>query len=285
MNKIILSTETTCDIPVETLENMGIHHISLTYRNETKNEDSPNLSIQEFYDEIRKGSVFKTSLINQYEFEEYFRELVKMGDVIHIGFDGAISGTNKCAKDAAEVINKEDGYKIYVIDTLTGSGAQAIILKEVYNRLKEGKSIEELVAFAEDFKKRVMLNFSPEDLKTLARSGRCSKITATIGGILNIKPIIYVNDEGKFVQRQKVISRKKALAQLIQIFKDNYNFESKYVYILHSDKYEDAEYIYNELIKDDRFKDVEFIIDYLGVIVGAHGGPGNICMCFSSNKR
>ena len=285
MGKIIISIETTCDIAPEKLDEMGVKHISLTYRNETTGEESPNLTIKEFYDEIRNGATFKTSLINEYEFEEYFKELVKEGDVLHIGFDGAISGTCGCAKSAAEKINKTCDNKVYVVDTLSGSGGQAILLMETLKKKEEGKTIEELVSFVEDLKTRVSLNFSPEDMKTLAKSGRLNKIVAKIGGILNIKPIIYLNDEGKFHPRQMVVGRKKALNKIIERFKEEYNFESEYVYVLHGDKVEDAEYIINEIKKEEKFNKVNFIIDYLGVIVGAHGGPGNICLTYTANER
>lgn len=285
MKKIILSVETTCDIPTEELDRMGVKHIDLHLRNETTGEEEPKHTIKEFYDEIRKGNVFKTSLINEFEFEQYFSSLLKEGDVLHLGFTGGLSGTNKCAMDAAEKLNKTSENKVLVVDTLTGSGAQAIILQEVMKKMNEGLNLEQLKAFADEFKMGITLNFSPEDMKTLAKSGRLNKVLALIGTLLNIKPIIYCNDEGKFSIRQKVLSRKKALLRLVEMFKENYNFKSEYVYILHGDKLEDAEFVKNEILKDEKFKGVKFIVDYLGVIVGAHGGPGNICLCYTSNKR
>ena len=285
MNKINISIETTCDIPEEKLNEMGVHHISLTYRNVASGEESPNLTLKEFYDAMRNGALFKTSLINEYAFEEYFKKLVETGDVLHLGFDGAVSGTCECAKKAAEKINETSTNKVYVIDTLTGSGGQAILLYEVMKKLKEGKTINELVDFAEDFKNRICLQFSPEDLKTLAKSGRVNSIVATIGSVINIKPIIYLNNEGNFKTRQKVIGRKHALNKMIEHFKQNYNFESDMVYILHGDKIQDAEFIVNELKKDSKFNNVNFNIEYLGVIVGAHGGPGNMCMAYTSNTK
>lgn len=285
MKKIILSIETTCDIAPNELDKMGVKHISLTYRNETTGEENLNLEIKEFYDAIRNGATFKTSLINEYEFEEYFKELIKEGDVLHLGFDGAVSGTCGCAISAAEKINKTCNNKVYVVDTLTGSGGQAILLMETLKKIEEGKTIEELVSFVEDLKIRVSLNFTPEDMKTLAKSGRLNKIVAKIGGILNIKPIIYLNNEGKFHPRQMVVGRKKALNKIIERFKEEYNFESEYVYVLHGDKVQDAEYIINEIKKEEKFNKVNFIVDYLGVIVGAHGGPGNICLTYTANER
>lgn len=286
MKKIIISIETTCDIPAKKLEEMGVKHISLSYRNETTGEENPNLTLKQFYDEIRNGATFKTSLINEFEFEEYFTELLKLGDVLHLGFDGGVSGTCACAKSAAEKLNStQNKNKVYVVDTLTGSGGQAIILHETLKQIQEGKTIEELVDFVEDLKTRISLNFSPEDLKTLAKSGRVSSIVAKIGGLLHIKPIIYLNAKGEFQTREKVIGRRKALTKMILQFKENYNFESEYVYVLHGDKVEDAQFIVDEIKKDSKFEKVNFIIDYLGVIVGAHGGPGNICLTYTSNKK
>ena len=79
--------------------------------------------------------------------------------------------------------------------------------------------------------------------------------------------------------------RKKALNKIIEGFKENYNFESEYVYVLHGDKVEDANYIIEEIKQDEKFNNVNFIVDYLGVIVGAHGGPGNICLCYTAKMR
>ena len=267
MDKIIVSIETTCDIAPEELDRLGVKHISLTYRNETTGEEDLNLDIKTFYDEVRKGATFKTSLINEYEFEEYFKELIKEGDVLHLGFDSAVSGTCGCAISAAEKINKTCNNKIYVVDTLTGSGGQAILLREVLKKIEEGLSIQELVDFVNDLKLRVSLNFTPEDMKTLAKSGRLNKIVAKIGGVLNIKPIIYLNEEGKFHARQMVIGRKKALAKIIERFKEEYNFESNYVYVLHGDKIQDAEYIVNEIRKEQKFEDVNFVIDCYNVVI------------------
>lgn len=285
MKKIILSIETTCDISPSELEKMGVKHISLSYNNETTGEENPKLTLKEFYDAIRNGESFKTSLINEFQFEEYFAELVKDGDVLHLGFDGSVSGTCACAKKAAEKINKNSTNKVYVVDTLTGSGGQAIMLHEVKKQLESGKTIEELVAYAEDLKTRVSLNFSPEDMKTLAKSGRVSNIVAKIGGVLKVKPIIFLDEEGNFKVRQMVMGLKKSLLKMVEHFKNNYNFESDLVYVLHGDKAEDAEFIVNEIKKDEKFKTVKFIIEYLGVIVGSHGGPGNICMTYTANVR
>lgn len=285
MKKIILSIETTCDIPAEELDKMGVKHISLSYRNVETGEENPGLTLKEFYDAIRGGATFKTSLINEYDFEEYFADLLKDGDVLHIGFDSAVSGTCACAKNTAQKLNGENKNQVYVVDTLTGAGGQAIILKEVFKQMQMGKTIEELVAFAEDLKKRVSLNFSPEDMKTLAKSGRVSNVVAKIGGILNVKPIIYLNEAGEFHSRQMVMGRKAALRKMIERFKTCYNFESEYVYVLHGDKVQDAEMMVDEIKKDEKFKDVNFIIDYLGVIVGAHGGPGNICISYTADQR
>ncbi len=285
MKKIILSVENTTDISDEELDKWSVRRININVLNVTTGEENPNLTITEFYDKIRHGNVFKTSLINEQEFFNYFSELAKEGDVLHLAFTGGLSGTAKCAKDAAERVNEQGPNKVYVVDTLTGSGAQAIILREVIRKMDEGMGIEDLVKFAEELKTHTMLLFTPEDLKTLAKSGRCSKILAVLGTILQIKPIIYCNNEGKFAMKQKVISRKKALMRLVELFKENYNFTSPYVYILHGDKLADAEYIRDEIKKDSRFKDCEFCINYLGTVVGAHGGPGNLCLCFTAKTR
>ena len=284
MNKIILSTENTCDIPLEKLDQLNVKHISLglTGQDGVLLRD---IKINEFYNRLKAGEMFKTSLVNEFEYQEYFSELIKEGDVLHIALTSGVSGSCACAKNASETLNKRCQNKVYVVDSLSGSGGQAIILQKAMELIEQGLSIEEVVEKIEQFKHSVRLEFSPEDLTTLARGGRCNKIVATIGNILNLKPIIYINKEGSFSVRQKVIGRKKALNRLIELFKENYNHEYKTVYILHGNKVEDAEYIKSKLVEVEEYKDVDFRVEYLGFIVSAHGGVGNMCLTYTSNNR
>ena len=284
MNKIILSVENTCDIPLKQLDDMNIKHISLGLTG----EDGVllrDIDTKEFYQRLRNGEMFKTSLVNEFEYQEYFSELIREGDVLHIALTSGVSGSCLCAKNASETVNKRCQNKVYVVDSLSGSGGQAIILEKAMELIDKGLSVSEVFEEIEKFKHSVRLEFSPEDLTTLARGGRCNKIVATIGNILSLKPIIYINKDGAFSVRQKVIGRKKALNRLVELFKENYNHEYKTVYILHGDHIEDAEYIKSKLDQLEEFKDVEFKIEYLGFTVGAHGGVGNICLSYTSNNR
>ena len=283
--RVIISVENTCDLPEEMLKDLDVKFIKLNYRNETTGEENPNLTLAEFYQKEKEGNVFKTSLANTFEFEEYFKPLVENGDVVHIGLSSGLSSNFKSVKEAADNLNQKSENHIYVIDSLTGSLGQAFILKEVCKKRDQGASAKEISLFAEDLKMHLVTNFMLEDLKTASRSGRFSKVAAFLASVLNVKPILYVNDVGAFSCAKKVFGRKGALKSLVEIFKEKYDGKYKRVIIMHSDAQKDAEAVKNEILSDPKYKDLEIEIYWLGTVIGSHCGPGVVTLAYSSASR
>jgi len=283
---IIISTESTCDIPLEELEKLGVSCIKLNYRNETTGEENPDITLKEFYQKQREGNVFKTSLANTFEFEEYFNGLLEKGDVLHIGLSSGLSANFKSAKDAADNVNalgKKN--KVYIVDALTGSLGQALLLFQILDAKKEGKSAKELFELCEELKTLQVTNFVLDDLKTAARSGRFSKVVAFVASVLNLKPILYVNDEGSFSCAKKVLGRKNSLSTLYNMFKEKYDKRYKTVVIMHSDAEADALEIRDKILADSAYKGFEVKVYTLGTVIGSHCGPGVVTMAYSSAKR
>lgn len=280
--KVIISIESTCDLPQEELDNLGVSVIKLNYRNETTEEENPNLTLHEFYNKIREGNVFKTSLANTYEFEEYFKNLLKEGDVVHLGLSSGLSANFKSAFDAAENVNKLGENKVYMVDTLTGSLGQALLLLEVVEKAKEGLSASELKEYAEEMKNKQTTNFLLDDLKTAARSGRFSKVAAFLASVLNLKPVLYVNNEGSFSCAKKVLGRKNALATLLNIFKEKYDGRNKTVIIMHSDCEADANEVKRQILADPKYSDLDIRVYMLGTVIGSHCGTGVVTLAYSS---
>lgn len=285
MENIIITTENTCDLSKQELEKLGVLAVELEYRNQTTGEENPNLSLKEFYDKVRKGNVFKTSAKNASDFEAFFAPLVEKADVLHIGLSTELSSNFYNVKEAAEKLNKTSKHHIYVIDSLNGSLGQAFLINEVCKKRDEGMNAKDLAVFAEQYKMQYMTIFSPDDLKTAAKSGRFSKVSAFLVSVLNIKTVLYVNDVGGFSCLKKTVGRKNALKGMIELFKQKYDHKNKVVYIMHSDKLEDALYIKNEIEKDPDFADVEIRIGDIGVVIGSHCGAGTVAMSYSSPAR
>lgn len=283
MENVIITTENTCDLPSVELEKMGVEVIDLEYRNQTTGEENPNLSLKEFYEQLRKGNVFKTNARNALDFELFFAPLIEKGDIIHIGLSSELSSNFYNVKEAAEKLNKTSKHHIYVIDSLNGSLGQAFLIDSVCKKREEGCSAKEIAVFAEQYKMQYMTIFSPDDFKTAVKSGRFSKVSAFIASVLNIKTVLYVNDVGGFSCIKKAVGRKNALKGMLELFKQKYDNQNKTIYIMHSDKLEDALYLKSELEKE--FKDIEIRLGEIGVVIGSHCGVGTVAMSFSSKSR
>ena len=287
MKKIIISTENTCDLTKEILFQRGIPTVDLTFYVDGKENgdsgDGKKMEFSEFYEAMRKGAMTKTSQVNTEEFESFFNELLKEGkDIVHISFASALSGTYEGAKKAAEKLNAENKNKIYVVDSLSQSGGQGLLVTLADIKAEEGATAEEVFDYAESLKNRICHYFVVDDLKYLARGGRVSKSTAFIGNILKIKPVLHTDEYGKLIPIQKVLSRKKSLKRLVEKMVERYNKESDLVYITHGDCIEDANYV-ADMIKD--IFGIDALVLPLDFVIGSHSGPGTVALFFTADTR
>lgn len=286
---IKIITDSACDLSREYIDNNNIGLLSLVLNlNEKliKDDLGKTLSYKDFYEQMRKGATPSTSQVNAHEFEEEFIKHVKNGDsIICITLSSALSGTFNSANIAKNnIIEEYPEAKIELVDSSSVSMGQGLLVLKACEMRDNGASIDEIVEWLEENKRKVIHSILIDDLNHLKRGGRISGATATIGSLLNIKPSAYLDDEGKLVQGEKIKGKKKALRFLANEVKERaVETENEVLYICHGDCLEEAEALRNIILQEVKFKDV--IINYVGNVVGAHAGPGVLAAIFLGKNR
>lgn len=287
MSKFIITTDTTADLPEEYLKEHGLGLMSLGYIIEGESYDWENpLPVEEFYAKMRNGSMPTTSQVNPDGAKEVFLKYLDQGlDILHIAFSSGLSGTYSSTVIAAEELKEErPERKIIVVDSLCASLGEGLLVHKAVQLKEAGKSLEEVAKWVEDHKMEICHNFTVNDLFHLHRGGRVSKATAILGTMINIKPVLHVDDEGHLVALSKVRGRKKSLNALVdRMAEQTKGFENDVVYISHGDCLEDAQYVADQI--RERFGIADILINYVGPTIGAHSGPGTVALFFMGQPR
>lgn len=291
MAEYIISTDTSCDFPLEYVKQHQLPLVTLFYSIDgvTGENGCPSSDVlKNFYDKMRAGSMTKTQQASIEDTEKVFREILKEGkDILHIAFSSGLSGTANAARLAAENMMEEfPERKIIVIDSLCASLGQGLLVDYALKLQQQGKNMEETAKWLEDHIQNICHLFTVEDLKYLQRGGRISKTTALVGTMIGIKPVLHVDPEGKLVSISKVRGRKQSIQALVNKMEENigkYRGEKQPIFISHGDCIEDANYL-TELVKE-RFGYDEFLINDVGPTIGAHSGPGTLALFFMGETR
>ena len=291
MAEYIISTDTSCDFPLEYVKQHQLPLVTLFYSIDgvTGENGCPSSNVlKNFYDKMRAGSMTKTQQASIEDTEKVFREILKEGkDILHIAFSSGLSGTANAARLAAENMMEEfPERKIIVIDSLCASLGQGLLVDYALKLQQQGKTMEETAKWLEDHIQNICHLFTVEDLKYLQRGGRISKTTALVGTMIGIKPVLHVDPEGKLVSISKVRGRKQSIQALVNKMEENigkYRGEKQPIFISHGDCIEDANYL-AELVKE-RFGYDEFLINDVGPTIGAHSGPGTLALFFMGETR
>lgn len=289
MKQFVITTDTTCDLPQEYVKQHNLKLLPLYYSfDDVVYGDKNELSPKDFYDKMRSGSMPTTMAINPDIAREVFTGLLKEGyDILHIGFSSALSGSCSVAATAArDLLDEFPDVNIRVIDSLSASLGEGLLVHKAVMMKEAGKSLDEIAGWLENNKLKLCHMFTVDDLHHLHRGGRVSKATAIIGSLINVKPVLHVDDEGRLVPLHNVRGRKKALVALVdQMEKKIPGFEGENdtVFISHGDSLEDAEYVAS-LVRE-RFNIKDILINYVCPTIGAHSGPGTIALFFLGNPR
>lgn len=289
MNKIILMTDSCCDLPYDFTKDNDLVVMSMvvTLRGKTIADDlGKSLKHSDFYKAVRDGEMPKTAQVNVYEFQQEFERCADNGDkVIYIAFSSALSGTYNSACIARDMVKeKNENADITVIDSKCASMGLGLLVYYANNMLKEDKSKEEIVDWVEQNKLKIVHWFTVEDLNHLYRGGRVSKTSAAVGTLLNIKPILHVDNEGRLVSVEKARGRKKSLSILVNKMAETIiNPEEQVIFISHGDSSEDVEYVKEKILEKIKVKDI--MINYIGSAVGTHSGPGTIAVFYLGKER
>lgn len=286
-------TDSCCNLLEDMIDDFGIHVLPLTFMVDGEDEvyqsylKGERTDLKQFYTMMREGKVFKTSLPNLAESEALFRELLGSGrDVLYIAFSSGLSGTYQALSLMAAQLQEEfPERKIHVVDSLAASGGQGLLVWYAVQHARAGESIDQVRDWLEENKLRLAHWFTVDDLMFLFRGGRVSKTAAWAGTLLNIKPVLHVDDEGHLIPMEKVRGRKKSLNALIDHMEKSANkpISDQMVFITHGDCIEDAEYVAAKI--KERFGVKEVVINYVDPVIGAHSGPGTMALFFLADKR
>ena len=286
MNNYIIYTDSACDLSAEVLRLWGVKFCSLsfTFDGETHSYENHALPAPVFYQFMRDGKTAQTSAINPDTFYKAFeRELKKDRDILYLGFSSALSTTCNSARIAAEELMEQyPERKILVVDTLGASAGQGLLLYLTVQQKRRGATIEEAAQFAEANKQSVCQWFTTDTLTYLQRGGRVSAVSAVFGNMLNIRPLLHVDAEGKLSNTGKIRGRKATIRALadkaIESAADGFP-----IFISPADCEADAIALAT-MIRDARGLKTEIITD-VGPVIGAHAGPGTLALFFVGSER
>lgn len=285
----VIIIDSCSDLPKGYVKENNVPIMPMTYNFKGKDwtdDFGESLSYKEFYREVRAGEMSSTSQINVYRYSEEFKKHVKDGkSIICICFSSALSGSYNNAMMAKEMVLEEfTEADITVIDSRCASMGEGLLDYYAIEMLKAGHTKEEIVSWVEENKLKLNHWFTVDDLNHLKRGGRVSSTAAVIGTLLEIKPVLHVDDEGRLMPVTKVKGRKKSIKMLAQMLDERIvNPEEQVIFISHGDCEEEAENLKNMILERHKVKDV--MINPIGPVVGSHSGPGTMALFFMGEKR
>ena len=288
MSDFVIYTDSGCDLPVSLMEEWGIKCIELTFRfeNEDKEYGGSEMESAVFYDRMKAGEVAKTAAINMDTFKNAFEETLKEGrDVLYVGFSSGLSATYHSSTLAAEELMEEyPGRKVVTVDTLAASAGQGMLVWLAMETQKNGGSIEETAQAVENHKMHLAHWFTVDDLEYLKRGGRVSPAAAFVGGLLGIKPVLHVDDEGHLIKMSTVRGRKASLKALADKYMELACMPgASPIYICNAVCPADVETL-KGMLRDACGAEVDLVVD-IGPVIGAHSGPGTIAVFFLGRER
>ncbi|HHP1038968.1 TPA: DegV family protein [Bacillus thuringiensis] len=275
-------TDSAADLPVELLQAYDIDLIPLRVYDEAETEylDGVTLESVTLLQKMREGAAYRTSLPSLETFQEKFVSYAKEGNpCIYLAFSSELSGTYQ-----SSVVIKEEVKETYanldleIIDTKCASLGQGLVVLEAAKMAKDGASKEDILKRVDFLMSHMEHIFTVADLQYLVRGGRLSKVAGFIGGLLNIKPILNV-EEGKLVPLEKVRGKKKVLSRIVDIMEERgKDLKGQTIGMTHGDDLETAEAL--KSLITERFGCEVFIVNTIGAAIGAHTGPGVITLFF-----
>ena len=290
MRDYVIMTDSCCDLTDQMARDLELEVLPLTMHMD--GQDYPNdlagtaISNQEFYKRIRAGKLATTSAVNVGQFQDAMRRVLESGrDIVCVCFSSALSTTYQSAVIAAEDLRAEfPEAEIHVVDSLSASLGQGLLLYLAVEQKRGGLTAAELAKWVEDNRLTVCHWFTVDDLNFLKRGGRVSATTALLGTMLSIKPIMHTSDEGKLVPVSKARGRKAAIAALLdKIEALGIHPEKQTMFICHADCEEDAKAVAQTI--QDRFGTPTVHINYIGPVIGSHTGPNTMGIFFVGTQR
>ncbi len=288
MRDFVILTDSCCDLSQEMVTELGVSVLPLTFLMEGKEyynyPDNRDIQPGEFYDKLRAGSLGTTSAVSVGVFQEAMSAIVAEGkDVLCIAVSSALSTTYQSACIAAgDVMAEYPGSTVTVVDSLAASMGQGMLVYLAVEKQRQGASLEEVRAFVEERRDHICHFFTVADLNHLKRSGRLSATAALLGTMLQMKPVLHVNDEGRLIPFSKVRGRKASISALLEKMEELVE-DPSLVFISHADCRQEVDAM-AEAIRE-KFGSETLVINYVGPVIGNHAGPGTIALFFQGKHK
>lgn len=284
-------TDTSSNLPEDLIERFNLEMLPLTFMIEGKEYHSyskeEHTDLKMFYDMMRDGKVITTSLPNLADSEATFESILAAGeDVLYLGFSSGLSGTYEAMETLAASLSERYPDRTFVcVDTLAASLGQGMLVYYACLMKEEGKSLEEVAQWVRDNRLKLVHWFTVDDLMYLFRGGRVSRTSAWAANLLNIKPVLHVDDEGHLIPMEKTRGRKKSIQAMVDHMAETADapVDAQVVAISHGDCMKDVEYL--KKLVTERFGVKEYIINYVDPVIGAHSGPGTLALFYLGSKR
>ena len=290
MSEFVLMTDSSADLSQEMVQELGVTVLPLSFTIQGKvyrnYPDNREMDLPLFYDMLRAGELATTSAVNVAEYTQAVEPILQEGkDVLILAFSSGLSSTYQASVLAAgELREKYPDRKIYTVDTLCASLGQGLLVYLAAQEQRKGKSIEEVRDWAESTKLNLCHQFTVDDLHFLKRGGRISATTAVVGSMLQIKPVLHVDNEGHLINIGKARGRQASLKALVDKMEKTVTEEGKKtVFISHGDCRKDAVAV-ADMVRE-RFGTQDIRINYVGPVIGAHAGPGTLALFYLGTER
>lgn len=293
MSDYILSCCSTADLSKEHFESRDIHYVCFHFNldgQDYADDLGQSIPFDVFYDKMSKGASTKTSQVNISEYVEYFSAFLEQGkDIVHVCLSSGISGTINSARNAALVVKERYPERnIYIVDSLGASSGYGLLMDTAATKRDEGLSAAELAKWLEENRLKVHHWFFSTDLSSYVRGGRISKTAAVFGGLLEICPLLNMDNVGRLIPRFKIRTKKKVIKEIVnkmeECAQDGLDYSGK-CYISCSACFEDAQQVAD--LVEARFPKLngKVEINNIGTTIGSHTGPGTVALFFWGSER
>ncbi len=284
----VFMTDSDSDLPYDLKVKYDIPVVYMPYAVDGKeylDDLGQALDHKTYFDAMRNGAVPVTSALNKATYLDYFEPILKEKDLLFVAFSSRMSHTIEEVYAAREdLLKKYPERKFIVVDTLSISGPMTLLVLKAHEMYRSGAPMEEVAAWLEQNRSRAQGIFTVDDLKYLKRGGRISPAAATLGTMLDLKPIIMLDKDGRLTSVAKVRGRKKAINYIVdksvELMQDQ---KESIALVMHADVPEEAAKLRDTM--QQKFPDLEIRIDNVGPVIGAHCGPGTIAFVFMGKER
>ena len=293
MSDYILSCCSTADLTREHFESRDIHYICFHYfldEKEYPDDLGQSVPFDQFYDAMSKGADTRTAQVSIGEYVDYFTPFLEQGkDIVHVSLSSGLSGTVNAAKNAALIVRERFPERnVYVIDSLGASSGYGLLMDRAADKRDEGLSAAELANWVEENRLKVHHWFFSTDLSFYVKGGRVSKTAAFFGGMLDICPLLNMDNLGRLIPRYKIRTKKKVIKAIVDKMEENardgLNYDGK-CYICNSACLADARQVAD--LVEARFPKLNGKVEIynIGTTIGSHTGPGTVALFFWGSER